>query len=90
MAVVRIPAALRYLAEGQSECAISGETLGDVVRGLVYLYPGLGPRLLGDDGKMVRGLLVLLGGENGRAIAGDRHVLPEDAVITVYPLVAGG
>jgi len=90
MALVKIPAALRYLADGQEECMVDGETLGEVLRGLVRCHPRLGPKLLEEGGKMFPGLLVVLGGEDGRAIRDEGTALEQDAVITVYPLVAGG
>jgi molybdopterin converting factor small subunit len=90
MALVKIPAALRYLADGQAECVVDGETLGEVLRGLVRRHPRLGPKLLEEGGKMFPGLLVVLGGEDGRAIRDEGTALEQDAVLTIYPLVAGG
>ena len=90
MALVKISPALRYLAEGQAECAVEGETLGEVLRGLIRSYPHLGPKLLDEGGKMFPGLLLVLGGEDGTPIRDEGTPLDQDAVLTVYPLVAGG
>lgn len=59
---VRIPPALRPLAEGRDEIMASGETVGELLEALGHKYPALGEALLCADGSLADGLAIYFGG----------------------------
>ncbi|HSL97844.1 MAG TPA: pyridoxal-phosphate dependent enzyme, partial [Candidatus Deferrimicrobiaceae bacterium] len=90
MSTVRLPSVLRAQADGQKAIDVEGGTVGDVVRGVVDLHPGLASQLLTPDGDLHRFVNVYLNGQDVRYLAGlETPVGPTDE-IRLLPAIAGG
>jgi molybdopterin converting factor small subunit len=88
--IVRVPTILRTYTAGQSEVQVEGATLSDVVTALEASYPGIGPRVLDDEGKLRRFVNVYVGDEDVRFAAGLQTATPDGITVSVIPAVAGG
>jgi len=87
---VRLPTVLRSQAGGRSTVAVEGGTIGDVLRGLVAEYPGMGGQLLNGDGTLHRFVNVYVNDDDVRYLALlDTPVKAGDEV-SILPAVAGG
>jgi molybdopterin synthase sulfur carrier subunit len=87
---VRLPTILRPAAGGQSTVPVEGETVGEVVQGLIDLHPGLKDQLLTPEGQLHRHLTVYLNDDDIRYLGRlDTKVGPGDT-LTLMPAVAGG
>jgi len=86
MPVVTLRAPLKDLAGGQSEIALEGATVGDVLRALEDRWPKTAGWVLDEQGRVRRHVNVFVNGERVR----------EDAVVTatdqlhVLPSISGG
>jgi sulfur-carrier protein len=87
---VRVPTILRNYTGGQPEVHVEGATLAEVVTALESSYPGIGPRVLDDDGKLRRFVNVYVGDEDVRFADGLGTVTPDGVTVSVIPAVAGG
>jgi sulfur-carrier protein len=87
---VRVPTILRTYTSGQSEVQVEGGTLSEVVTALESSYPGIGPRVLDDQGKLRRFVNVYVGDEDVRFADGLATRTPDGATVSVIPAVAGG
>jgi sulfur-carrier protein len=87
---VRIPTILRSYTGGAPEVAAEPGTLREVISNLEAAYPGIGGRLLDDDGKLRRFVNVYVGEEDVRFAAGLDTPVPAGSRVSVIPAVAGG
>jgi len=86
---VRIPTILRTYTDGEKAVPGAGVTLGDLITDLEVRHPGLRERLV-DDAGLRRFVNVYLDDEDVRFLGGLETPLPESAVVTILPAVAGG
>jgi sulfur-carrier protein len=89
-ALVKIPTQLRAAAEGQSEAAIEGETVQEVLDGLFARFEELRARISDDDGSLRRFVNVYVAGEDIRFLDGLATPVSDGAEVTILPAVAGG
>ena len=91
MTTVLIPTPLRRLTANQSRVEISGDTVGQVIVNLDDTYPGMGERLLDQNGDIKRFINVFVNDDEIRTrmtaslsedFAGDR--------VSIVPAMAGG
>ena len=75
---------------GVAEVSASGETLGDVLGSLEATYPGIGPRVLDDAGKLRRFVNVYVGDDDVRFLSGLETPTPDGTSVSIIPAVAGG
>jgi len=87
---VRIPTQLRPLAGGAGEVEVQASTVGEALKALDSAHPGFGERLFDESGDLRRFVNVFLGEEDVRFLEGLGTSVPEGAVISVVPAVAGG
>jgi len=87
---VRIPTILRSYTGGAQEVAAEPGTLREVISNLDAAYPGIGGRLLDEDGKLRRFVNVYVGEEDVRFAAGLDTLVPAGSRVSVIPAVAGG
>lgn len=87
MATVWIPALLRDFTGGIESISVTAKTVGEAIKALDALYPGIEARLL--DGERLRpGLSVVVDGEvSSRKL---RHPLQENSEIHFLPAFGGG
>ena len=87
---VRLPTILRPLAGGQAQVKANGSTIGEVFEDLVKQFPGLADRLTSDDGSLHKFVNVYLNDDDVRYLEKLDTKVPDDAVISILPAVAGG
>lgn len=90
MPTVRIPTPLRKLTGDQSEVTVAGDDLRTVVANLNEAHPGLGDRLLDDDGNLRRFVNVFVRDEDVRFLDGLDTKVADGDVVSIVPAVAGG
>lgn len=87
---VEIPAALRTFTGGSDELAVEAATVSGALAELARQHPGLGRRILDDDGRLRRHVNVFVGTEEIRALEGVDTRLGDGDVVAIIPAVAGG
>jgi molybdopterin synthase sulfur carrier subunit len=87
---VRVPTILRAYTGGAAEVATEPGTLREVLASLDASYPGLGGRILDDDGRLRRFVNVYVGEEDVRLAQGLDTPVPSGVQVSVIPAVAGG
>jgi sulfur-carrier protein len=90
MITVRIPTPLRNLTGGAATVTVEGGTVGEVIRNLESAHPGVGERLLDEQGNVRRFVNVFVDDEDIRFQDGLDTPVAEGATVSVIPAVAGG
>lgn len=90
MPKVRIPTPLRKLTDGESEVVVDGAQLRTIVANLNDAHPGLGERILDDNGELRRFVNVFVRDEDVRFQEGLDTPVGESDVVSIVPAVAGG
>jgi sulfur-carrier protein len=87
---VRIPTILRSFTGGAAQVSAQTGTLREVIAGLDAAYPGLGGRILDDEGQLRRFINVYVGDQDVRFAQGLDTPVPAGGQVSVIPAVAGG
>ncbi len=87
---VRIPTQLRELTAGESEIAVEASTVAEVLAGLDAAHPGIGERILDENGNLRRFVNVFLADEDIRFLDGLETTVTSGQTLSVVPAVAGG
>jgi len=88
---VRLTGQLKDLTEGANEVDLdSAKDLNGMVEELESTYPGLGRRIVDDQGKIRRYVNVFVNAENSRELANEKTRLKDGDVVHILPSVAGG
>jgi len=87
---VRIPTPLRNATGGASTVEVAGATVGEIVKALDEAHPGLGDRVLAEDGSVRRFVNVFVDDEDIRFASGLDTPVPDGATVSIIPAVAGG
>jgi molybdopterin synthase sulfur carrier subunit len=87
---IRVPTQLRPLTGGAGEVPVEATSVGEAVAALEVAYPGIGERLLDEDGKLRRFVNVFLDDEDVRFLDGLETKVVERQTISIVPAVAGG
>jgi len=88
--VVRLPAALRPLADGASELQVPAGTLADIIHAVGERHPPLLSRLLTPEGGLRPYVNVFVGTLNIRDLQGLATVVSDGTEVSILPAVAGG
>jgi MoaD family protein len=78
------------MVDGVTAINCTGGTLADALTDLQRTYPALGSRILDRDGKIDKGLFILLNKRNVRDLDGLNTPVREGDEIKVLPIAAGG
>lgn len=89
-ATVRIPTPLRNLTGDQAAVTVEGASVGEVVKNLDAAYPGIGERVLDDDGQVRRFVNVFVDDEDIRFADGLDTPVKDGSTVSIIPAVAGG
>ena len=89
-ATVRIPTPLRTVTGGKATVTVDGSTVREVVKNLDAAHPGLGERVLDDNGEVRRFVNVFVDDEDVRFQEGLDTPLADGQTVSVIPAVAGG
>lgn len=87
---VRVPTPLRNLTADQAAVTVEGSTVQQIVDDLEQRYPGMGERLVGDDGELRRFVNVFVDDEDVRFQQGLSTPVGDGATVSIVPAVAGG
>lgn len=87
---VRVPTTLRTLTGGESQVAVDGATVGEVLAGLESAHPGFHGRLFDDEGNLRRFVNVFVADDDVRFLQGLDTPVPDGETVSIIPAVAGG
>ncbi|MEY2905925.1 MAG: hypothetical protein RLZZ408_396 [Verrucomicrobiota bacterium] len=90
MPTIRIPTPLRKLTNNQEEVTASGATLGAVLDELNANFPGLGERIVDEQGTIRRFVNIFVNDEDVRFLQEKETPVKEADVISIVPAIAGG
>ncbi len=89
-ATIRIPTPLRSFTAGAGEVSVEGSTVGEALQVLSERHAGILERVLDAEGQVQGFVNIYLGSRNVTALGGLDAPLPNAAVISIVPAVAGG
>ena len=87
---VLVPTPLRRFTEGQAKVDVTGATVADALDDLNQRFPGIGERLLDDDGQIRRFVNIFVNGQNVRDAEGPQTSLKSGDEVGIIPAMAGG
>ncbi len=88
--IVKIPAPLRRLTDGQREVATDAATVGECIERLGQAYPGLKDRICEADGTVRRFVNIYVRGEDIRFSNGLETPLRDGDDVSIVPAASGG
>ncbi len=89
MVNVKIPTPLRRFTEQKGEVQAEGDTVISVIENLEKKYPGVGKRVLDDNGEVRKFINIYVGEEDIRFLKG-KETEVKDKEISIVPAIAGG
>jgi sulfur-carrier protein len=87
---VRIPTPLRKLTGEQEVVSAEGSTVGEIFTSLETSFPGLGERILDDQGNVRRFVNVFVNDEDIRFLQEKATPVKDSDEISIVPAIAGG
>lgn len=90
MPEIKIPTPLRPYAAGESTIALPGQTVGELLEGVVERHPQLEKHLFGEDGQLRPFVNLFLKEENVNQLQGLDTPLAEGDTVLIIPSIAGG
>lgn len=87
---VRIPTQLRELTSGEGEIVLDATTVREAIDLLNSAHPGIGERLLDENGNLRRFVNLFLADEDVRFLQGLDTPITPGQTLSVVPAVAGG
>ncbi len=87
---VRIPTTMRPLTGGEKQVSVETGTLSDVIAALEAAHPGMGERLLDDDGGLRKFVNVFVDDDDVRYLDGLDTKVADGITVSIIPAVAGG
>ena len=87
---VRVPTTLRTLTAGESEVAVDGSTVAEVLEALEGTHPGFRDRLFDDEGNIARFVNIFVADDDVRFLDGVETAIPDGETLSIVPAVAGG
>lgn len=87
---VKVPTILRTYTGGAAEVSVTGTTLAEAIADLDTQYPGIGARVLDDDGRLRRFVNVYVNDDDVRFLEDLQTPTPDGANVSIIPAVAGG
>lgn len=88
---VRLAGQLKDLAKGAQEVdLVSVENLNRMVEELDSAFPGIGRRIVDDQGRIRTYVNVFVNSENSRALENEKTRLKDGDVVHILPSIAGG
>ena len=87
---VKIPTILRTYTGGSADVTVTGATLSEALADLDRQYPGIGARVLDDEGRLRRFVNVYVNDDDVRFLEDLATSTPDGASISIIPAVAGG
>jgi len=89
-ATVRIPTTMRPLTGGEKQVPVEPGTLGDVIAAVEAAHPGMGDRLLDEDGSLRKFVNIFVDDDDVRYLDGLDTNVADNITVSIIPAVAGG
>ena len=90
MTTIKIPTSLRSYTSGQTEIAVQGQTVGQVMDHLTAQYPAMRPHLFTEEGKLRSFVNLFLNDKDVRHLQGVDTPVAENDRVVLIPSIAGG
>ena len=90
MPTIRIPTPLRKLTNNEEVVNSTVTTIGAVLEELNTTYPGLGERILDENGVIRRFVNIFVNDEDVRFLQEKETPLKETDEVSIVPAIAGG
>ena len=87
---VRIPTTMRPLTGGDKQVSVEPGTLSDIVAALDTAHPGLGDRLVDEDGALRKFVNIFVDDDDVRYLDGLDTKVVDGITVSIIPAVAGG
>ena len=87
---VRIPTTMRPITGGDKQVALEPGSLSEVIAALEAKHPGMGERLLDDDGALRKFVNVFVDDDDVRYLNGLDTTVEDTWTVSIIPAVAGG
>ena len=87
---VRIPTTMRPLTGGERQVSVDPGTLDDVITSLESAHPGLGDRLIDEEGDLRKFVNVFVDDDDVRYLDGLQTPVDDGITVSIIPAVAGG
>lgn len=87
---VRVPPVFRTMTGGESQVAVDGATVGEVLTNLDSAHPGFKDKLLDGSGSLVRYVNVFVDDDDVRFLQGLDTPVPDGGTLSIMQAVAGG
>jgi sulfur-carrier protein len=87
---VRIPTTMRPLTGGEKQVSVEPGTLHDIVAALEAAHPGMGDRLVDEDGALRKFVNVFVDDDDVRYLDGLDTKVDDGLTVSIIPAVAGG
>jgi sulfur-carrier protein len=87
---VKVPTILRTYTGGASDVTVDGATLSDAIASLDAQFPGIGARVLDENGRLRRFVNVYVNDDDVRFLEDLQTPTPDGTSISIIPAVAGG
>jgi sulfur-carrier protein len=87
---VRIPTTMRPLTGGEKQVSVETGTLSDVISALEAAHPGLGERLIDEDGALRKFVNIFVDDDDVRYLDGLDTKVGDGITVSIIPAVAGG
>ena len=90
MPIIRIPTPLRKFTEGKDQIDVNGENIKQILASLNSSYPGIGERILDEEGKPRKFVNIYLNDEDIRFLDSLDSKVKDDDSLAIVPAIAGG
>lgn len=90
MATIIIPTPLRKFTNNASKLSVTASTVGEAILSLSADFPDLKKHLLDEQGQIRTFLNIFVGDDDIRDLQEGKTPLPNDAVVSIVPAIAGG
>ena len=87
---VRIPTTMRPLTGGEKQVSVETGTLAEVIAALEAAHPGLGERLVDEDGALRKFVNIFVDDDDVRYLDGLDTKVGDGITVSIIPAVAGG
>ena len=87
---VRIPTTMRPLTGGEKQVPVEPGTVADIVAALEAAHPGMGERLVDEDGVLRKFVNVFVDDDDVRYLDGLDTKVDDGLTVSIIPAVAGG
>ena len=87
---VRIPTTMRPLTGGEKQVSVEPGTVADIVAALEAAHPGMGERLVDEEGALRKFVNVFVDDDDVRYLDGLDTKVVDGLTVSIIPAVAGG